>query len=548
MATTSTDRRAGVNASAGYKNPVVVAGTGNLTLSGTQTIDGVAVVAEDRVFAANQTDATEIGIYIVASGSWTRAPDWNGAYDVVEGTVIPVSRGTTYAGSKFRVTNTGDITVGTTSITVDRLFQTHFADGSASIPSISFGNDTDTGFYRSADNYIDIAAGGTQVGFFRQTSSGEAEFAIGDDTSDAFPVFKVSERFSRTKVLCRSLLISEAGDGADLAFRHSDGDWDTPTKSPLGWRGADIYWHPWKGDTDAWNVPEPVGDLGADNDGIQAPFYARQAAIWSRTTQTPTLTATGGALVFGTTRNDEVAVRERMWISQKGHVVIGGFGSYEAGNSDGTSPVPTYPDLTTHNYTVDGVQRGRGNAMMGVLGREDSLQTEGFAPLTIIMHHQGFTPHSSISSDQLGPFMSWAAYNDDEAGVDIGYNQTDNEIDFKRVTGARSTATNIKKFMSWELDSGQINLGILDTGAALRVIPDATDNTNGFDIKGQDDGTSPVLEARGANDSNVDIRLVPKGTGLVRFGSFTSSGDVAVNGYVSIKDSGGTTRKLATIA
>lgn len=55
------------------------------------------------------------------------------------------------------------------------------------------------------------------------------------------------------------------------------------------------------------------------------------------------------------------------------------------------------------------------------------------------------------------------------------------------------------------------------------------------------------LEAKGT-DTNLDISLTTKGTGVVRFGIWTSNADAAVNGYVTIKDAGGTTRKLATIA
>ena len=55
------------------------------------------------------------------------------------------------------------------------------------------------------------------------------------------------------------------------------------------------------------------------------------------------------------------------------------------------------------------------------------------------------------------------------------------------------------------------------------------------------------LNAEGAS-SNIDVFLATKGTGVLRFGTWTSNADAAVNGYVTIKDAGGTTRKLATIA
>ncbi len=60
-------------------------------------------------------------------------------------------------------------------------------------------------------------------------------------------------------------------------------------------------------------------------------------------------------------------------------------------------------------------------------------------------------------------------------------------------------------------------------------------------------GSGPTFSAQGG-DANIDLNLAPKGTGNVRFGTFTASGDVAVTGSIEIKDAAGTVRKLATIA
>lgn len=51
---------------------VRVATTGNITLSGTQTIDGVAVVAGDLVLVKNQTTSTDNGVYTASSSAWSR--------------------------------------------------------------------------------------------------------------------------------------------------------------------------------------------------------------------------------------------------------------------------------------------------------------------------------------------------------------------------------------------------------------------------------------------------------------------------------------------
>ncbi len=71
-----------------WKEAVTVATTGNITLSGTQTIDTVAVVAGDRVLVKDQTDKKTNGIYIVASGAWSRATDTDSASELVKATVF----------------------------------------------------------------------------------------------------------------------------------------------------------------------------------------------------------------------------------------------------------------------------------------------------------------------------------------------------------------------------------------------------------------------------------------------------------------------------
>jgi hypothetical protein len=57
----------------------------------------------------------------------------------------------------------------------------------------------------------------------------------------------------------------------------------------------------------------------------------------------------------------------------------------------------------------------------------------------------------------------------------------------------------------------------------------------------------PAITANGAA-ADIDIRLIPKGAGLVLLGPWVTNADAAVNGYVTIKDAAGDVRKLATIA
>jgi hypothetical protein len=102
-------------------SPVRVATTANITLSGTQTIDGVSVIAGDRVLVKNQTTGSQNGIYVVASGSWTRANDADTSAKVKGGMAVRVLEGTTQGSTCWMLTTTGAITLGSTSLTFTQL-------------------------------------------------------------------------------------------------------------------------------------------------------------------------------------------------------------------------------------------------------------------------------------------------------------------------------------------------------------------------------------------------------------------------------------------
>jgi len=70
----------------------------------------------------------------------------------------------------------------------------------------------------------------------------------------------------------------------------------------------------------------------------------------------------------------------------------------------------------------------------------------------------------------------------------------------------------------------------------------ATAAVNYFTAAGAATGSSPSLTATGS-DTNIDLRLITKGTGVVQYGTYTA-GVVAQAGYITIKDAGGTTRRL----
>lgn len=116
MTATTIDRFNGINGGLAIKAPCRVATTANITLSGEQTVDGVAVVAGDRVLVKDQSTGADNGIYEASTSAWSRSADFDGNNDIVTGTLVFVILGTTNAATFWRVSTSGSITVGTTSI------------------------------------------------------------------------------------------------------------------------------------------------------------------------------------------------------------------------------------------------------------------------------------------------------------------------------------------------------------------------------------------------------------------------------------------------
>jgi hypothetical protein len=99
-----------------WKQPVNCGTTANITLSGLQTIDGVTVVAGDRVLVKSQTAPAQNGIYLASATAWSRAPDAN-TWDELISAICFVESGSTLAGSAWYCTVQPGGTLGTTPVT-----------------------------------------------------------------------------------------------------------------------------------------------------------------------------------------------------------------------------------------------------------------------------------------------------------------------------------------------------------------------------------------------------------------------------------------------
>ncbi len=102
------------------KASVRAVATSNITRSGTQTIDGVSLVAGDRVLLTGQSTGSQNGVYVVAAGAWSRATDADASAEVTAGMFCWVAEGTTYADTFWRLTTNDAITLDTTALTFEQ--------------------------------------------------------------------------------------------------------------------------------------------------------------------------------------------------------------------------------------------------------------------------------------------------------------------------------------------------------------------------------------------------------------------------------------------
>ena len=98
------------------KQSVRTASTANIaTLSGLLTVDGITVVAGDRVLVKNQSTASQNGIYVASASTWSRATDMD-AWTEVPNAFVFVEEGSTQADTGWVCTSNAGGTIGTTAI------------------------------------------------------------------------------------------------------------------------------------------------------------------------------------------------------------------------------------------------------------------------------------------------------------------------------------------------------------------------------------------------------------------------------------------------
>jgi len=201
-----------------WKAPVRVATTGsNITLSGLQTIDGVALADGNRMLVKDQTDATANGIYNAHSGPWTRAIDAQSNSQFANGLQVMVVQGTVNNGLGFQLTTADPITLGTSNLTFvnsvigfgTRTANTFFA-GPASGPA-------------AAAAFRAIASGDIPAAALPAFGSGDVSFASGGGTgtiaTQAVTAAKIAiNTITATQIANNTITATQLASGAVLAM------------------------------------------------------------------------------------------------------------------------------------------------------------------------------------------------------------------------------------------------------------------------------------------------------------------------------------------
>lgn len=98
------------------KEPVHVATTEQISLTGIQTIDNHLLEAGQRVLVKDQTNKVENGIYVVAAGAWSRSADADEDYEVTSGLFVFVQKGDIGGDNGYVLTTNDPITLGVTEL------------------------------------------------------------------------------------------------------------------------------------------------------------------------------------------------------------------------------------------------------------------------------------------------------------------------------------------------------------------------------------------------------------------------------------------------
>ena len=170
-----------------YKQATRVITVSNVTLvaGAPAVVDGVSLVAGDRVLVIGQSTASQNGLYyvsIVGSGSdgtWTRTGDGNETGEIQAGMIVMVTEGVIYADTQWKLVTDNPIVIGTTSL----IFELNTSGNSLSngTSNVTVFNNSNVTVGVTGNNIATFLSGGVNVtGIVSATGNITGSYIIGN--------------------------------------------------------------------------------------------------------------------------------------------------------------------------------------------------------------------------------------------------------------------------------------------------------------------------------------------------------------------------------
>jgi hypothetical protein len=177
----------------------------------------------------------------------------------------------------------------------------------------------------------------------------------------------------------------------------------------------------------------------------------------------------------------------------------------------------------------------------GATGNEVTLSSQGSDAVVNV----------AIATKSTGLFRVLTASNEQ-----FRVSNTASAVNYVQVTGGATTGFPVISAQGSDSNialrfyaKGALGLSFWTNGGSSRqfqVEHTAGTIVNYTSATGSATGAAPSFSVAGS-DTNIDLALTPKGTGLVRFGTYTNTVST-IAGYIEIRDAGGTIRRLAVVS
>jgi hypothetical protein len=169
-----------------------------------------------------------------------------------------------------------------------------------------------------------------------------------------------------------------------------------------------------------------------------------------------------------------------------------------------------------------------------------------------ILRAAGSDGNIGINVGSVGTSAITFSTNTSGSNIQMQVSHTASAVNYVQVTGAATAnppvisaqGSDSTIAMIFQAKGGQDHRFFSNSGSAeqFRVLHTAGTMVNQTTATGSATGVAPIFGVRGT-DTNIDLALTPKGTGLVRFGTYVA-GALLATGYINIKAADGTTYKV----